>query len=286
MPRYRNNLSGKTAFKSFIPRSLQKVKIHYDKEMYELLISAETSLNHLNQISVGNNDLARMIFIEAKNSWQLSSGKSDNPYSFICGVTSLTDEDRHEIDDIVTATYHGVEMLSELPLSTRLFLQLHYLITRSPKYDCKYGGEYRKSPVWIGRPESNLQTAQYVAPAVEDMIPAITELENYINYDTGAHPLVQAALIHYQIEALHPFIDANGRFGRLLNTLFLMNKGVLLLPVLQLSEVLKQSSIHYYAHLATVTNIGDYESWIKFFLKTIKDAVVATQRILSDEHIC
>ena len=160
------------------------------------------------------------------------------------------------------------------------FKQIHYLVAHSPRYEKKYPGEYRTSPVWIGRVGSDLRTAQFVAPVEEDMIPAITDLENYINYDTSAHPLVQAALIHYQFEAIHPFIDCNGRVGRILNTFFLIERGILKHPVLPLSESLKRVAAQYYVLLQEVSDTGNYDGWVKFFLRMIVDAAATEQNML------
>lgn len=285
MSRYRNNLYGAAAFRSFIPTPLQEVSIEPDDEMSALIASAEKAFKQLNEIPMTEAGLKESVFQEAKSSWQLSSGKSGNPFSLVFGDKILDDGDKQEIDDIVAATEYGVEMLPKLPLSTRLFKQLHYIITRFSRYEKKYPGEYCNSPVWIGRVGSNLQTAHYMAPVVEDMVPAITDLENYINYDESAHPLVQAALIHYQFEVIHPFIDANGRVGRLLNTLFLIEKGMLKYPVLQLSEALKRVAAQYYFLLNRVSSDGNYREWINFFFWKVEGAAVTSKRILSDEYI-
>jgi Fic family protein len=220
---------------------------------------------------------------EAKSSWQLSSGKNDNPFSFCFSGATFSEEDRREIDDIVAATNYGIDVMEQLPLSTRLFKQIHYLVARSPRYEKKYPGEYRTSPVWIGRVGSDLRTAQFVAPVEEDMIPAITALENYINYDNSEHPLVQAALIHYQFEAIHPFIDCNGRVGRILNTLFLIERGLLEHPVLPISESLKRVAAQYYMLLQEVSDTGNYDMWVKFFLRMVTDSALTSNRILTDE---
>lgn len=193
MKRYRNNLSGAAAFRSFIPQPLQQVSIEPDKELDTLISEADSALSALRTQELTPEQISQLEREEAKSSWQLATGKNDNPFSFCFGGATFSEADLREIDDIVAATNYGIEAMEQLPLSTRLFKQIHYLVARSPRYEKKYPGEYRTSPVWIGRVGSDLRTAQFVAPVEEDMIPTITDLENYINYDNSAHPLVQAA---------------------------------------------------------------------------------------------
>lgn len=281
--RYRNNLSGAAAFRSFIPQPLQEVCIEPDKELDTLISEADSALSGLRARECTTEQIGLLEREEAKSSWQLSSGKNDNPFSFCFSGSTFSEEDRREIDDIVAATNYGIEVMEQLPLSTRLFKQIHYLVARSPRYEKKYPGEYRTTPVWIGRVGSDLRTAQFVAPVEEDMIPAITALENYINYDNSVHPLVQAALIHYQFEAIHPFIDCNGRVGRILNTLFLIERGLLEHPVLPISESLKRVAAQYYMLLQEVSDTGNYDMWVKFFLRMVTDSASTSNRILTDE---
>lgn len=283
MKRYRNNLSGAAAFRSFIPQPLQQVSIEPDKELDTLISEADSALSALRTQELTPEQISQLEREEAKSSWQLATGKNDNPFGFYFGGAAFSEEDYREIDDIVVATNYGFEAMDELPLSTRLFKQIHYLVARSPRYEKKYPGEYRTSPVWIGRFGCNLRTAQFVAPVEEDMIPAINDLENYINYDNSVHPLVQAALIHYQFEAIHPFIDCNGRVGRILNTLFLIERGILKRPILPLSESLKRVAAQYYMLLQNVSDTGDYGRWIKFYLRMVADATSISTRIMTDE---
>ena len=283
MKRYRNNLSGTAAFRSFIPTPLQEVQIELDEELNALLSEAESAVESLNERCFTPEEINSLEQEEAKSSWQLSSGKNDSPFGLCFGGTTFSEEDHCEIDDIVAATNYGIEAMEELPLSTRLFKQIHYLVARSSRYEKKYPGEYRNSPVWIGRVGSDLRTAQFVAPVEEDMIPAITDLENYINYDASVHPLIQAALIHYQFEAIHPFIDCNGRVGRIINTLFFIERGILKYSILPLSESLKRVAAQYYVLLQEVSDTGNYNGWITFFLKMITDAAATSNRILTDE---
>jgi len=136
----------------------------------------------------------------------------------------------------------------------------------------KSPGEFRHSQNWIGAAGCNLQNARYIPPNVEDMNQAMSDLEKYINSDDELDLLIQAALIHYQFETIHPFLDGNGRVGRLLITLFLMDKKRLNTPALYISYYLKNNRIEYYDRMSEVRNKNNYEQWIKFFLRAIKES--------------
>ena len=147
----------------------------------------------------------------------------------------------------------------------------------------KNPGEFRRSQNWIGGQGSTLKNARYIPPNVEDMTEAISDLEKYINAEDDLDALIRAALIHYQFETIHPFLDGNGRVGRLLITLFLMEKGVLSAPALYISYFLKKNRVEYYDRMAEVRNKGSYEQWVKFFLQAIsesaEDAVDKIQKL-------
>ena len=155
----------------------------------------------------------------------------------------------------------------------------------------KNPGEFRYSQNWIGSAGSTLKNARYIPPNPEDMKQAMSDLEKYINSDDELDLLIQAALIHYQFETIHPFLDGNGRVGRLLITLFLMEKKRLNTPALYISYYLKNNRIEYYDRMSEVRNKDNYEQWIKFFLRAIKesseDAVETINRLskLHDKNI-
>lgn len=136
----------------------------------------------------------------------------------------------------------------------------------------KNPGEFRYSQNWIGGQGSTLKNARYIPPNPEDMQTAMSDLEKYINSEETLDPLIQAALIHYQFETIHPFLDGNGRIGRLLITLFLMDKNILSTPALYISYYLKLNRIEYYDRMTQVRKTGDYEQWIKFFLQAFADS--------------
>lgn len=136
----------------------------------------------------------------------------------------------------------------------------------------KNPGEFRSSQNWIGGAGSTLKTARYIPPTVQDMEEAISDLEKYFYENDELDVLVRAGLIHYQFETIHPFLDGNGRIGRLLITLYLMEKGVLTTPALYISYFLKQNRIEYYDRMSEVRSKGNYEQWIAFFLRAVYES--------------
>ena len=144
-------------------------------------------------------------------------------------------------------------------------------------------GEFRSTQNWIGGAGSTLKNARYIPPNPLDMVECMSELEKYMNDDDTLDALIQAALIHYQFESIHPFLDGNGRVGRLLITLFLMQKKVLTSPALYISYYLKSNRIEYYDRMGEVRVKGNYEQWIKFFLRGIaesaEDAILTVNQL-------
>ncbi len=162
--------------------------------------------------------------------------------------------------------------MATLPLCNRLIKETHEVLLSNTRGDDKTPGEFRTSQNWIGGKGSTLKNARYIPPNVDDMLEAMSELEKFINTEDGIDPLIKAGLIHYQFETIHPFLDGNGRIGRLLIILYLINKGVLSKPVLYISYFLKLNRIEYYDRMSEVRNKGDYSQWITFFLDAVKES--------------
>ena len=155
----------------------------------------------------------------------------------------------------------------------------------------KSPGEFKRSQNWIGPKGSSLKNARYIPPNPADTIECMSDFEKYMNSDDTLDVLIQAALIHYQFETIHPFLDGNGRVGRLLITLFLMEKKVLTSPALYISYFLKSNRIEYYDRMTEVRNKGNYEQWIKFFLRAVaesaEDAIITVNELhkLHEENL-
>ena len=182
------------------------------------------------------------------------------------GVASGSDPaDLHEVGNCVAALEYGLGRLDTLPLSLRLLREIHERLMCGVRGDTVTPGEFRRSQNWIGPPGCGLRDATYVPPPVDEMMGCLDALERFL-HDEELPPLVHAALAHAQFEAIHPFLDGNGRIGRLLVTLLLVVRGVLPSPLLYLSAWFEAAREEYYAHLLAVTRDGAWEPWLVYFL--------------------
>ena len=179
-------------------------------------------------------------------------------------------EDR---DNLYHSYKKAADLLERLPLSGRLLKDLHYIALYGEHYDKKYRGEFRRSPVWIGSDENSLRSAALIPPVEEEMTEAFSELEKFLHYEEDVNPLVKAALIHYQFETIHPFLDGNGRLGRMLTLLYLQESCGLPCAWIPLSEVLLPGLDRYYKEIRTVQLYGDYARWTQWFLRVLEEAV-------------
>ena len=191
-------------------------------------------------------------------------------------------EDVREVENYVVALEYGLSRLGTLPLSLRLIRELHERLMWRVRGDAAAAGEFRRIQNWIGPPGCGLNDATFVPPPVDEMAGCLDALERFL-YDDGLPPLVHAALAHAQFEAIHPFLDGNGRVGRLLITLLLIERGILPSPLLYLSAYFETSREAYYAHLLAVTEIGAWENWLIYFLEGVRsqaeDALARIERI-------
>ncbi len=187
------------------------------------------------------------------------------------GAAHRDEADVREVQNYVVALEYGIQRLKQLPLSLRLVRELHARLMKGVRGERATPGEFRRSQNWIGPPGSTLANATYVPPPVEQMHDALTNLERFL-HDRGRIPdLVQCALMHEQFEAIHPFLDGNGRIGRLLITLFLIERGRLSQPLLYLSAYIEAHRDDYYTLLQRVRTHGDWASWLRFFLTGVAE---------------
>ena len=191
-------------------------------------------------------------------------------------------DDLREVGNYVVALEYGLERLESLPLSLRLVCEIHGKLMAGVRGNTATPGEFRRSQNWIGTPGCTLAQASYVPPPHDDMMDHLAAWEAFL-HDDSLPPLVQAALMHYQIEAIHPFLDGNGRVGRLLITLLLCARGVLPLPLLYLSAFFEATRRDYYEHLREVTERSAWEGWIQYFCNGVarqaEDALSRAERI-------
>lgn len=191
-------------------------------------------------------------------------------------------EDLREVGNYVAALEYGLGRLKKLPLSLRLIRELHAKLLTGVRGDRATPGEFRRSQNWIGPPGSTLANATYVPPPPDDMQVCLGQWERFL-HDDSLPPLVQIALAHYQFEAIHPFLDGNGRVGRLLITLFLVERAVLPTPLLYLSAFFEATRREYYGRLLGVTLDGRWLAWLEYFLdgaaRQAEDALNRAERI-------
>ncbi len=191
------------------------------------------------------------------------------------GVVGPNHADVHEVRNYVTALEYGIERLRDLPLSLRLVRELHEQLMSGVRSDQATPGEFRRSQNWIGPAGSTPLTAPYVPPPPEQMMEALAQWELFLHEREQYPDLIQCALIHEQFEAIHPFLDGNGRVGRLLITLFLIERGRLTQPLLYLSAYIERRRQDYYDLLQRVRTDGDWKSWLHFFLAGVAETAQA-----------
>jgi len=187
-------------------------------------------------------------------------------------------QDIEEVSNYVKAMNQGLGRLADLPVSARLIKEIHATLMFGVRGSGKTPGEFRRSQNWIGRPGATLMTAEFVPPPPEDVDRLMSELEKFVHHANRMPPLIKAALIHAQFETIHPFLDGNGRLGRLLITFLLVHWQVLDKPLLYISYYFKAHRTEYYARLMDIRLRGDWENWIKFFLRAVyESAEMGTQ---------
>ncbi len=187
-----------------------------------------------------------------------------------------------EVVNYVAALHHGIELLEQLPLSNRLLREVHAVLLSEGRGSEKSPGEFRRTQNWIGPPGASLAAATFVPPPPHLMEQAMADLERYL-HDRSLPVLLTAGLAHAQFETIHPFLDGNGRVGRLLVSLLLHERQVLTRPVLYLSTYLLRHRARYFEHLTAVREAGDWEAWVGFFLDGVlasaADAATTAERV-------
>lgn len=271
------NLSGKMAYKSFVPTPLPpKPSIELTEDMINLLIKANSQLAVLESIAtrIPNVELFVSMYVrkEALMSSQIEGTQATLEDVLDPMIEANTNRNVADVVNYIKATEFAIKRLNELPLCNRLIKETHAVLMEGVRGQEKSPGEFRRSQNWIGGQGSTLKNARYIPPSPDDMIEAMSDLEKYINADDELDALIRAALIHYQFETIHPFLDGNGRVGRLLITLFLMEKKVLSTPALYISYFLKKNRVEYHDRMTEVRAKGNYEQWVTFFLRALLES--------------
>jgi Fic family protein len=183
-------------------------------------------------------------------------------------VVNRSPDDLREVGNYVTALDYGIKRLNTLPLSLRLIREVHEKLMEGVRGDRAAPGEFRKTQNWIGPAGCTLPNATYVPPSPDLLMDCLGTWEQFIHVQT-IPPLVQAGLLHYQFEAIHPFLDGNGRVGRLMIILFLIERKVLTAPLLYISAFFEATRSEYYNRLLAVSQEGQWNSWLEYFLNGI-----------------
>ena len=275
---------------TYVPHALPP-KIDVDWELANLLSTAGTKLGELSgagQLLLNPHLLIRpFIRREAVTSSRIENTQSglDDLFLFEAdeGEPSPV-SDVKEIFNYVRAMEYGIEQLETLPISSRLICGIHDILMKGVRGEYATPGFMRTSQNWIGSPGCTLTDATYVPPPVPEMKACFSDLEKYIHSKAKEPPLIQCALVHYQFEAIHPFLDGNGRIGRLLITFMLLEKKLLSQPLLYLSDYFEQYRDEYYRLLLKVSQKGDWKAWLTFFLNGVRqqseDALATIRKLL------
>lgn len=274
---YKSNLSGEMAYKSFVPSPLPPAPpIELTEDIVSLLVKANSQLAVLESVAtrIPNVELFVSMYVrkEALMSSQIEGTQATLEDVLDPMLEANTNRNVADVVNYIKATEFAIERLKTLPLCNRLIRETHAALMEGVRGQEKNPGEFRHSQNWIGGQGSTLKNARYIPPAPDDMLDAMSDLEKYVNADDELDTLIRAALIHYQFETIHPFLDGNGRVGRLLITLFLMEKKVLTTPALYISYFLKKNRVEYYDRMTEVRTKGNYEQWVKFFLQAIMES--------------
>lgn len=266
-----------SGYSAFIPQPLPpEPALNFDDEMQTLLSRADRALGRLDGSiqTLPNPDLFVLMYVrkEAVLSSQIEGTQSS--LADVLEVEASVFDPHHpsdvgEVLNYVTAMNYGLKRLEELPLCIRLIKEIHNELLHDVRGREKNPGEVRTSQNWIGPGGCTLQTATFVPPPPHEVMNALGDLESFMHSGVYIPALVKIGLIHAQFETIHPFLDGNGRVGRLLITFLLMQNEILLKPVLYISHYFKRNRAEYYERLQAVRDRGEWEAWIKFFLAGI-----------------
>ena len=282
-------------YKSFQPRKINESWTWNDKELTKLLEKSAIAIGQLDAYAHQIPNIDHFIKMYVTKEATVSSkieGTQTNLEEAILKETDINPERRNdwlEVNNYIQALNNSIKLLDELPLSSRLLKMSHRTLLQGARGEHKLPGEYRRSQNWIGG--SSLLSAKFVPPVVDEVEPLMGDLENFIhNDDTGLTNLLKIAIAHYQFETIHPFLDGNGRIGRLMITLYLVEKGIIKKPVLYLSDFFEKNRDNYYEYLTIVRTKNNLLQWVKFFLigiiETCQSSINSLKAILELKKDC
>ncbi|MFO1104236.1 MAG: Fic family protein [Methylocystis sp.] len=268
-----------SGYKAFLPAPLPPdPPVEIDSEMQWLLSEADRALGRLDGSiqTLPNPELFVFMYVrkEAVLSSQIEGTQASINDLLRAEAKIFDSEAPNDVDEVlnyVAAMNYGLARLGEIPLSIRLIKELHQQLLKSVRGRNLQPGELRRSQNWIGPAGSTLSTATFIPPPYQEAEAALGELEKFLHASDELPPLIKIGLAHAQFETIHPFLDGNGRIGRLLITFFLCQQNILQKPVLYLSHYFKQHRSEYYEKLQRTRVFGDWEGWLKFFLRGVAD---------------
>jgi Fic family protein len=294
---YQNQLTGEMRYRAFIPKPLPPdPPINMDMELVTHMSDADRALARLDAMAeiLPNPDLFVAMYVRKES--VLSSQIEGTQTSLVDLLEYETERatrnlpaDVGEVVNYVRAINYGIDRLKQLPISLRLIRDTHAVLLEGVRGQDRQPGEFRKSQNWIGPPGCRLTQAAFVPPPAE-MQAAMGDLEKFIHDPSHMPALLKIGMVHAQFETIHPFLDGNGRIGRLLITLMLCEQGILSQPLLYLSYYFKQNRQEYYDRLTAIRQKGDWEGWLKFFLRGVyevsRQATDTARRVISlrEEH--
>ena len=281
-------------YKYFLPNKINHTFFWTDESINELLEKASYKIGELNSFSRfvpdTNMFIIMHIFKEAVVSSRIEGTKTqiEEALFFENEISPENRDDWREVNNYVEAMNFSIRELKKLPLSNRLLKGSHKILLQSVRGENKNPGEFRKSQNWIGG--ATLKDAVFIPPAHNEVPELMSDLEKFLhNHEIKVPDLVRIAIAHYQFETIHPFLDGNGRIGRLLITLYLVSKNILAEPLLYLSDFFEKNKGLYYDNLTFVREKNDLKQWVKFFLvaviETSEKAVNTLQKIVDLKHL-
>ncbi len=270
---FREELQGEVRYKTFIPNILP-FKVNYDSELQTLQSKADLALGRLDMVADVLPNVDFFIFMYVRKEATLSSQIEGTQATFIDVLKAearIEDSEIHkDVDEVInyiSAMNYGLERSKTLPLSVRLLKEIHAKLLKGVRGEWKTPGEMRKSQNWIGG--SGINTAKFVPPPHQEVISLMSNLEKNLHDNEELPIIIKIGLIHAQFETIHPFLDGNGRIGRLLITFYLCKQGILRKPLLYLSDFFKEYRTEYYERLNLFRERDDIEGWLKFFLEGV-----------------
>ncbi|MFM6949196.1 MAG: Fic family protein [Aquirufa sp.] len=276
-------------YKSFQPELINKKWLLNDMEIQSLLSKADRQLGRLDMYSEYIPDIDLFISMHVLKEATQSSrieGTQTNMEEALLDKEDVSIEKREDWDEVqnyITAMNKAIDLLKEIPFSSRLIRETHKVLLQGVRGKHKLPGEFRTSQNWIGG--ASISDAVFVPPAQASIVELMSDLERFTHNEEILLPdLLKIGLIHYQFETIHPFLDGNGRVGRLLITLYLVDKEILKQPILYLSDFFERNKTLYYDNLMRVRTHHDLKQWLKFFLvgviETAKNGVKTFDDIL------